>query len=93
MNPIHKSTKIVKEIDELIGEKQFLLPSSFANERDPVTLKSCVMVGVNSKKTYLPVGEVIPISYEVFCVLKDVNILGSNQTYEVGGDFDPLRLW
>lgn len=87
---LHRSTKEVKKLDDLIGEKKFLIPTSFANERDPITLKPAIFIGVNGIKTYIVTGEVTPIKYECFCILKDAGILGSNETYEVGGEFDPF---
>lgn len=79
-----RSAKKVLEFSELLRQRIFTLPRSMANECDPVTGKPCVFVGINGKRTYVPVETPTPISYAVFCVLKDIGF--SCESYEQGGE-------
>ena len=84
------SVKNIKSLDELVGNKIFNLPRSMANSIDTMTGKPCVWVGVNGVSYNIPVEEPTPISYEAFCVLKDVGILNRYSKYTEGEDFNPL---
>lgn len=83
---MYRSKKPVIELKELLGERIFTLPRSVANDIDTVTGKPCLFVGINGKPTYLPVETPTPISYPVFCVLKDLGLIGSISSFEEGGE-------
>ncbi len=87
---IHRSGKTVKDLNEVVGEKKFLFPFNLANDCSPEG-KSSIMVQINSKKTYVICGEETMVDEDVFALLKDVGLVSSNETYEVGGPFDPVR--
>ena len=81
---MHRSTKRIKELKELIGERIFILPQRMANDIDVVTGRPCLYVGINGVAHYIPVETPTPISYNAFCVLKDLGILNYYKTYEEG---------
>lgn len=85
-----RSAKTVKNLNDVVGEKKFILPISKANDVSPDGLPS-VMVQINLKKTYIPCGVGVNIPNDVFSVMKDAGIVSGNETYEVGGPFDPVR--
>ena len=88
MHQIKHSTKTVKPLQELIGNKRYIFPKEIANERDPQTGKSSVMVIVNGKQTFLPVEEPIEIPPDVFALLKDIGII--REDYQTDKDFNPF---
>jgi hypothetical protein len=81
---MNQSTKKIKPLKELVGDRIFILPKRMANDVDIVTGKPCLFVGINGKATYVLVEEPTPISYNVFCALKDIGILDYYKTYEEG---------
>ncbi len=90
-HPTRRSEKKVIDLSLLTGDKRFILPREIANDCDPDTLKPSVVVTINGKRTFIPVGEPVAISYENFCTLKDAGILGPGHFYCVNAEFDPLN--
>lgn len=72
--------------------KKFIFPRQLANEVDPVTLKPSILIQVNLKKTYIPCEEQTEVNNDIFCVMRDAGLVGPNNTFEVGGGFDPLKV-
>jgi len=91
--PIRRSTKTVIELRELYSNKIFNFPDSFANDRDPMSGVPSIMVAINGRKQFIPVGRDTEVDYEAFCLLRDCGIISPNQTFEVGGEFDPFKQW
>lgn len=73
------------KLSNLVKDREFTLPASLTNCRNPKTGEPSVSVGVNGKITYLPTGKIVGIPYEVYCALRDAHLLG-----DVKDDFDPL---
>jgi hypothetical protein len=86
----HQSTKEVLNIDNLITEKSFLLPKSYANDRSIDTGKAIILVFINSKKFEVVVEEEIKIPYQVYCVLKDSAVYKDIDKYDLGAEFNPF---
>lgn len=80
----HRSTKKIRPLSELVGERIFTLPSSMANSFDTVEGKPCILVQVNGLKHYIPVETPTPIAYAAFCALKDIGILEHYDSYSKG---------
>lgn len=79
-----RSRKKVIELENIVGERIFILPRNMANQIDIVDGRPCLFVGINGKPTYVPVDVPTPLSYPVFCVLKDLGILKAYDSYEQG---------
>jgi hypothetical protein len=86
--PIHHSEKPVKKLEDVSGNQKYILPLELQNECDPVTTKRAVMVSINAKRVFIPVGEPTEISQDAFSLLKDVGIMV--EKYQIRGQFDPL---
>ncbi len=91
MSLVQRSGKPIKLLTDLIGEKEFFLPRKMANEVDPETGKSALMVCVNAKKTFIPIEESTPISFDNFCLLRDVGIFSSEANYSTEPEFNPFK--
>lgn len=89
--PPKKSTKEVKNLQSLIGEKTFFFPKSKANECDPVDGKPSIYVQIGAKRVFIHCEEQVHVERDVFSILRDCGIVSSDETYEVGGPFDPIR--
>ena len=85
---MNQSTKKIKPLKELVGDRIFVLPRRMANDIDIKTGKPCIFVGINGKATYIPVEEPTPIPYNVFCVLKDNGVLDYYKSYEEGRELE-----
>lgn len=82
---IHRSIKPTKPIEDVVGERRYIIPIQKANERDPATMKPSVIVISGGKTMYLPVGEQITIAQDIFSILCDAGVLSPME-----GGFDPL---
>lgn len=87
---LYLSKKRVKSLAECVGERLFIIPKSRANEIDIVTGEPCVFVQINGTAFYLPVDRPAPVSYNAFCVLRDIGMLSHYNAYEEGEVFNPL---
>lgn len=76
------------EINNLVKNREFNLPDTIADCRNPETGELSVSATVNGKTTYIPTGRVIAIPYDVYCLFRDINVIKKNMSYE--GDFDPI---
>jgi hypothetical protein len=85
----NRSIKNILNLNELVGDKIFILPKTMANDIDLKTGKPCVWVGINGKAIYIPVEEPTPIPYNAFCLLKD-NGNFPYQKYTQGEEFKPI---
>lgn len=85
MHQIHRSGKKVIELSELVRDRLFTLPRNLANDIDTKTGEPCFSIGINGKWTYLPVGRPTPISYHVFCTIKDMGLSPKYSSFEDGG--------
>ena len=83
-----QSTKEVRSLKEIMGERIFTLPRSMANDVDTITGQPCLFVGINGRPYYIPVESPSPIPYNVFCALKDLGILDYYSNYEEGQQFE-----
>lgn len=88
--PQQTSKKEVRSLEQVIGIKKFIFPLRFANECGPDGASS-IMVQINSIKHFVPCGIPTDVPENVFAVLKDAGIVSSDESYEVGGPFDPIR--
>ena len=84
---IHRSTKAIKDLKHIVGQRLFNLPRSMANDIDLKSGKPCIYVGINGKSFYVPVETSTPIPYDVFCALKDIGILEHYESYVDGEEF------
>jgi hypothetical protein len=92
MHRTHLSQKPILNLElDILDEKTFFFPNHVANDINPFTGESCIVVGVNGRKTYIPIGIKTKISYQVFCVLKDSGLINPERTYESEEAFDLLR--
>ena len=90
MPQVLHSKKRVKKLTEIVGMKTFYFPKKLSNDVDPKTGKHCIKVQINSFSQFFPVEEETPVSYEGFCLLKDIGVISPEQTYALGGEFDPF---
>lgn len=86
------STREVKKVEDLISNKRYLLPQSYANERSTSTGKSIIYICVNAVKYEIPVCEEVDIPYQVYCVLKDSAVYRDLDNYDLGKEFDPFEV-
>ena len=80
-----KSLKTIKNLSELVGDKQFKIPRRLGdagNEEGEL----CMVIQVGSNKWFIPVEKAVEIPYEAFCVMRDSNI----EYQTIGKEFDPL---
>lgn len=89
MKQLNRSTKKVKDLSTLVRNKKFNFPHTFADSRDEYG-RPCIFVMIQGKPTYIPTGEFIEIEYNVYCLLKDIGIIGRNIHLEEGVEFNPL---
>lgn len=73
-----------------MGNKKFIIPTSRANDCDPLTGIPSIMVQNNAKKTFVPCGVETSIDADVFATLKDAGIITPEENYEVNS-FDPIK--
>ena len=71
-----KSNKPIKKEYEVLGKRMYIFPEEYANDFDPVTRKKCMVVSINDQNTYVPVGEPVDITYEVWSLLKNIGRIG-----------------
>ncbi len=91
MLPLRVSVKLIRKLEDIITEKTYKFAESMANEIDPDTGKKSILVQVNGKRTYIPVGEEIKVHESVFNLLKDIGLVKVNNSYETIKPFDPIR--
>ena len=82
-----KSTKKVKPLDEVLGQRLFIIPASKSNEIDLITGERCVFVQINGKPHYVRCDTPTPMPYNVFCVLRDIGFMEKSMEY---GDGDKI---
>lgn len=78
------STKKIRPLSELSGNRLFVLSKRHANDIDIVTGKSCIFVGVNGQPHYIPVEEPTPIPYDVFCILREIGVMDVYREFNEG---------
>lgn len=83
-----QSKKPIKPLSECTTQKLFIVPRERVNDIDPITGEKCLFVQINGKPHYIPVDKPTPISYNAFCVLRELNII--DYTYKEGAEFNPL---
>ena len=71
-----KSNKQIKKEYEVLGKRMYIFPEEYGNDVDPVTRKKCMVVSINDQNTYVPVGEPVDITYEVWSLLKNIGRIG-----------------
>ena len=89
--PLHRSKKPIQKLADVVGEKGFIFPPQLANDCNPENGQPSLMVSINSKKTYIPVGKMTTINADVYSVLKDAGIVIAEKDYSAEGAFDPLK--
>ena len=80
------SEKTVLPLDVILTSANFVISAEYANDVDPSNLKKSVMIAANSKRSYIPVGEIVNLTEQQRCVLMDSNI-----PVKAPSDFDPFR--
>ena len=80
--------KPVKKLEDLVKDKRFNFPTNLATDRDTGVLGITVTLG--GVKTVIPVGEFTPITYQVYCLLRDIGKINPNDHFEEGEEFNPI---
>lgn len=70
--------------------KRFFIPKEKANDRNPITGKPAVFVCINGQRYYVDTGDIVTLSYEVFCVLKDSGVINNIEKFSLDENPDPL---
>lgn len=76
-----RSIKPIKNLDDLVGSKRFIIPREFANEGN------FIYVGVGGKPYRIITEEAVEIPYEAYCVLRDIGV--PLYSFSEEKEFDP----
>ncbi len=87
---IHRSQKPVKTLSEVVGKKTFFFPKKLANDNSPEG-KPSIRIQIGTHITFVPTEEETDIPYECFCLLKDIGVIKSTETFAKGEEFDPFK--
>ncbi len=88
-HPIHRSQKPVKTLSEVVGKKTFFFPKKLANDNNSEG-KPCIRIQIGRNIHFIPTETETDIPYECFCLLKDIGVIKSTETFAKGEEFDPL---
>lgn len=81
-----RSPKPIKKLDECVVPFYCIFPKEAATDRDKVTKKLCVSVGVGMDIAHFPVEEKVDLPYKFWSLLKDINF-----KYLPRYGYDPIR--
>lgn len=85
-----RSAKTIIEIDQILTDKKYNFPKSFANDRNPDDQKASILVIINGFKHFIPVEEDVDLPHNVYCVLKDSPAYKNLEQYCLSRAYDPF---
>lgn len=56
----------------VFGKRKFIFPMEYATECDQATGKKGMLVSINRTNTFIPCGEPIDLTWEVWSLLKNI---------------------
>lgn len=81
--------KTVKKIEDLVKDKRFKFPNIYGDTR--YEGKLCIHLQIGGKHIFIPTGEYFPITYQTYCLLKDIGKIKDGDHFEEGEEFNPWR--
>lgn len=69
-----KSDKPILSEKKVFGKRMFVFPMEFANDNKDG--KKGMMVSMNNINTFVPCGEPVDLSYDVWMLLKNIGRIG-----------------
>ena len=56
----------------VFGKRKFEFPMQYATECDPITGKKGMIISINQSNTFIPCGEPVDLTWEVWSMLKNI---------------------
>ena len=67
-----KSKKRILPFKVVFGKRKFLFPMEYATEADSATGKKGMLISINNSNTFIPCGEPVDLTWEVWSLLKNI---------------------
>jgi hypothetical protein len=67
-----RSNKKIMPFKAVFGKRKFIFPMEYATECDQATGKKGMLVSINRTNTFIPCGEPIDLTWEVWSLLKNI---------------------